>query len=118
MRDHFADCDRQWTAPRHCALNLRRRSATKDNDQDGSGVADDRLRLIFTCCQPALPIDARVALTLRTLGWTQRQRENVFGNGIQPVGPRVERESLPSEKWSWSARATCLQSTRLQRVAW
>jgi RNA polymerase sigma-70 factor (ECF subfamily) len=29
---------------------------------------DDRLRLIFTCCHPALPLDGRVALTLRTLG--------------------------------------------------
>ncbi|MDQ0954670.1 RNA polymerase sigma-70 factor (ECF subfamily) [Streptomyces phaeochromogenes] len=35
-----------------------------DND---SGVTDDRLRLLFTCCHPALPIEARVALTLRTL---------------------------------------------------
>ncbi|MFF7468588.1 sigma-70 family RNA polymerase sigma factor [Streptomyces sp. NPDC008092] len=34
---------------------------------DDSGVADDRLRLLFTCCHPALPIEARVALTLRTL---------------------------------------------------
>ena len=31
-------------------------------------IADDRLRLIFTCCHPALALDARVALTLRTLG--------------------------------------------------
>ncbi|MDV9175922.1 RNA polymerase sigma factor [Streptomyces sp. W16] len=36
-------------------------------DGDDSGVHDDRLRLIFTCCHPALPIEARVALTLRTL---------------------------------------------------
>lgn len=33
-----------------------------------SRVVDDRLRLIFTCCHPALPPEARVALTLRTLG--------------------------------------------------
>ncbi|MFD5819403.1 RNA polymerase sigma factor [Streptomyces sp. NPDC127038] len=33
----------------------------------GDGVGDDRLRLIFTCCHPALAIEARVALTLRTL---------------------------------------------------
>ena len=32
-----------------------------------SGVPDDRLRLIFTCCHPALPLDVQVALTLRTL---------------------------------------------------
>ncbi|WP_342395252.1 RNA polymerase sigma factor [Nocardioides sp. T2.26MG-1] len=34
---------------------------------DESGIADDRLRLLFTCCHPALPLEARVALTLRTL---------------------------------------------------
>ena len=34
---------------------------------DDSGVPDDRLRLIFTCCHPALTLEARVALTLRTL---------------------------------------------------
>jgi RNA polymerase sigma-70 factor (ECF subfamily) len=33
-----------------------------------SPIVDDRLRLIFTCCHPALAMDARVALTLRTLG--------------------------------------------------
>ena len=35
---------------------------------DVSPIGDDRLRLIFTCCHPALAMDARVALTLRTLG--------------------------------------------------
>jgi RNA polymerase sigma-70 factor (ECF subfamily) len=38
--------------------------AVRDDD---SGVTDDRLRLIFTCCHPALAVDAQVALTLRTL---------------------------------------------------
>jgi RNA polymerase sigma-70 factor (ECF subfamily) len=37
------------------------------HEADESGVQDDRLRLIFTCCHPALAVDARVALTLRTL---------------------------------------------------
>ena len=32
------------------------------------GIPDDRLRLIFTCCHPALALEARVALTLRTVG--------------------------------------------------
>ena len=36
-------------------------------EQDGA-IGDDRLRLIFTCCHPALAPDARVALTLRLLG--------------------------------------------------
>ncbi len=35
---------------------------------DVEPIADDRLRLIFTCCHPALSMEARVALTLRTLG--------------------------------------------------
>jgi len=35
---------------------------------DESSLVDDRLRLIFTCCHPALAMPARVALTLRTLG--------------------------------------------------
>jgi RNA polymerase sigma-70 factor (ECF subfamily) len=42
-----------------------------DGDADAggdSGIVDDRLRLMFTCCHPALALDARVALTLRTLG--------------------------------------------------
>ena len=36
--------------------------------EDAMHITDDRLRLIFTCCHPALAMDARVALTLRTLG--------------------------------------------------
>jgi RNA polymerase sigma-70 factor (ECF subfamily) len=36
-------------------------------DYGDSGVTDDRLRLMFTCCHPALTLEARVALTLRTL---------------------------------------------------
>jgi RNA polymerase sigma-70 factor, ECF subfamily len=39
---------------------------TKEADDNG-GIPDDRLRLIFTCCHPALLLEARVALTLRTL---------------------------------------------------
>ena len=35
---------------------------------DPSDIPDDRLRLIFTCCHPALALEAQVALTLRTLG--------------------------------------------------
>ena len=31
-------------------------------------IPDERLRLIFTCCHPALPMEARIALTLRTVG--------------------------------------------------
>ncbi|MDQ1384588.1 MAG: polymerase sigma-70 factor, subfamily, partial [Actinomycetota bacterium] len=39
-----------------------------DKDTDMTTISDDRLRLIFTCCHPALAVEAQVALTLRTLG--------------------------------------------------
>jgi RNA polymerase sigma-70 factor (ECF subfamily) len=42
--------------------------AARGQDDDMHTIADDRLRLIFTCCHPALSPEARVALTLRTLG--------------------------------------------------
>jgi RNA polymerase sigma-70 factor (ECF subfamily) len=46
---------------------------------DDSGVPDDRLRLIFTCCHPALPFEGRVALTLRTLlGLTTAELARAF----------------------------------------
>lgn len=40
-------------------------------DLDFAEIPDDRLRLIFTCCHPALSLEAQVALTLRTLGGLQ-----------------------------------------------
>jgi len=44
--------------------------ATEDDvdDTDATAIPDERLELIFTCCHPALALDAQVALTLRTLG--------------------------------------------------
>jgi RNA polymerase sigma-70 factor (ECF subfamily) len=46
---------------------LRTQNDPIDIDGDDGGIEDDRLRLMFTCCHPALPLEARVALTLRTL---------------------------------------------------
>jgi RNA polymerase sigma-70 factor (ECF subfamily) len=40
----------------------------EEPDYDTNEIPDDRLRLIFTCCHPAIALDAQVALTLRTLG--------------------------------------------------
>jgi RNA polymerase sigma-70 factor, ECF subfamily len=42
-------------------------SMAQTPDYDANDIPDDRLRLIFTCCHPALALDAQVALTLRTL---------------------------------------------------
>jgi RNA polymerase sigma-70 factor, ECF subfamily len=50
-------------------LEALRPPAPGPADLLGSGeIEDDRLRLVFTCCHPALAVEARVALTLRTLG--------------------------------------------------
>ena len=40
---------------------------SQEPNYDTSEIPDDRLRLIFTCCHPALALEAQVALTLRTL---------------------------------------------------
>ena len=46
---------------------------------DDSGIEDDRLRLIFTCCHPAIPLEGRVALTLRALaGLTTTEIAHAF----------------------------------------
>ncbi|HXE11298.1 MAG TPA: sigma factor, partial [Bryobacteraceae bacterium] len=42
--------------------------SVEEPDYDSAGIPDDRLQLIFTCCHPALGLEAQVALTLRTLG--------------------------------------------------
>ncbi len=39
-----------------------------EDEMDETAIRDERLELIFTCCHPALALDAQVALTLRTLG--------------------------------------------------
>jgi RNA polymerase sigma-70 factor, ECF subfamily len=86
-RDGVPDNPGAWitvTARRKAIDRLRRERARADRTarlaelarldqqehdvEEESAVADDRLRLIFTCCHPALALPARVALTLKTLG--------------------------------------------------
>ncbi|HET9094897.1 MAG TPA: sigma-70 family RNA polymerase sigma factor [Solirubrobacteraceae bacterium] len=50
-----------------------------DEEEEPDVIEDDRLRLIFTCCHPALSLEARVALTLRTLaGLTTTEIAHAF----------------------------------------
>jgi RNA polymerase sigma-70 factor (ECF subfamily) len=67
------------TAARRKAIDRLRRRANYEKklaeldhllriEDAGSDVQDDRLRLIFTCCHPALALEAQVPLTLKTLG--------------------------------------------------
>jgi RNA polymerase sigma-70 factor (ECF subfamily) len=94
-RDGVPDRPGAWllTAARNRAIDRARREAQRRGKQEAAWrdglvgttsddtpgdvataetemtvLADDRLRLIFTCCHPALAADARIALTLRTLG--------------------------------------------------
>jgi len=56
------------------------------------GVADDRLRLIFTCCHPALGAEARIALTLRTVcGLTTEEIARAFLARPAALAQRIVR---------------------------
>jgi RNA polymerase sigma-70 factor, ECF subfamily len=55
-------------------------------------LEDDRLRLIFTCCHPALPPDAQIALTLREVcGLTTEEIAHAFLTGAPTVAQRIVR---------------------------
>jgi len=59
---------------------------------DDEGVEDDRLRLIFTCCHPALQPDARVALTLREVcGLTTEEISRAFLTAPPTLAQRIVR---------------------------
>jgi RNA polymerase sigma-70 factor (ECF subfamily) len=59
---------------------------------DDSGIEDDRLRLMFTCCHPALPVEAQVALTLRTLaGLTTPEIARAFLVPQETMAKRLTR---------------------------
>jgi RNA polymerase sigma-70 factor, ECF subfamily len=63
-----------------------------DSGTDHSGVPDDRLRLMFTCCHPALSLEARVALTLRTLaGLTTAEIARAFLASEPTMAKRLVR---------------------------
>jgi RNA polymerase sigma-70 factor (ECF subfamily) len=74
---------------------LMRVDAQPDKEQsvdDESLLVDDRLRLIFTCCHPALSLSARVALTLRTLGGlTTGEIARAFLVAEPTMGKRIVR---------------------------
>jgi RNA polymerase sigma-70 factor (ECF subfamily) len=59
---------------------------------DERAIDDDRLRLIFTCCHPALPLDAQVALTLRELcGLTTEEIARAFLAAPRTIAQRIVR---------------------------
>jgi len=61
-------------------------------EPDTDGVEDDRLRLVFTCCHPALPSDAQVALTLREVcGLTTEEIAHAFLTAPSTLAQRIVR---------------------------
>jgi RNA polymerase sigma-70 factor (ECF subfamily) len=68
------------------------RTSEEAADGDESGIEDDRLRLMFTCCHPALPVDAQVALTLRSLaGLTTPEIARAFLVPHETMAKRLTR---------------------------
>ena len=107
-RDGVPDNPRAWlvSAGRFKAIDTIRRRARFDAslehlaarlddhaaEPDPEGVEDDRLRLIFTCCHPALPAEARVALTLREVcGLTTEEIARAFLTSPPTVAQRIVR---------------------------
>jgi RNA polymerase sigma-70 factor (ECF subfamily) len=111
-RDGMPDNPRAWlvSAGRFKAIDTLRRRArfdaslaelaerlsptTRDGttDHDDESIPDDRLRLIFTCCHPALPSEARMALTLREVcGLTTEEIARAFLSASTTVAQRIVR---------------------------
>jgi RNA polymerase sigma-70 factor, ECF subfamily len=67
-------------------------AVTTQPELDDEGVEDDRLRLVFTCCHPALPPDGQVALTLREVcGLTTEEIAHAFLTTAPAVAQRIVR---------------------------
>ena len=67
-------------------------AAAEVPEPDEDGVEDDRLRLIFTCCHPALSADARIALTLREIcGLTTEEVARAFLTPPSTLAQRIVR---------------------------
>jgi RNA polymerase sigma-70 factor (ECF subfamily) len=65
---------------------------TEAEEWDGDGVEDDRLRLVFTCCHPALAPDAQIALTLREVcGLTTEEIARAFLTAAPTLAQRIVR---------------------------
>jgi RNA polymerase sigma-70 factor (ECF subfamily) len=75
--------------------DIHERLAAEDGDPaalDGEAVGDDRLRLIFTCCHPALAPEAQVALTLREVcGLTTEEIARAFLVPAPTLAQRIVR---------------------------
>src|SRR5690606_15187731 len=73
-------------------VDVMYKGSTTVEPTEAEDVEDDRLRLMFTCCHPALPRDARVALTLREVcGLTTEEIARAFLVGPPTLAQRIVR---------------------------
>ena len=83
---------RRFLPPGAATLALEQLEADEAQTHEDAHLADDRLRLIFTCCHPALAPEARVALTLHTLcGLTSEQIARAFLVPLPTLAQRLVR---------------------------
>jgi RNA polymerase sigma-70 factor (ECF subfamily) len=90
-----------------------RETSVAEDDTEPSAVVDDRLRLIFTCCHPALAMEARVALTLRTLGGlTTLEIARAFFVSEPTMAQRLVRASRTGCRPTMSCPTACAACSR------
>ena len=77
---------------RHLEAQLSSAESSHEENSVEDGLEDDRLRLIFTCCHPSLPPEARVALTLREVcGLTTEEIAKAFLTTPRTLAQRIVR---------------------------
>jgi RNA polymerase sigma factor (sigma-70 family) len=83
---------RHTTHGRVLPLLIERAESAEPEERDAPEIVDDRLRLIFTCCHPAIGPEAQVALTLRLLcGLTTAEVARAFLVGEATMAARITR---------------------------
>jgi RNA polymerase sigma-70 factor (ECF subfamily) len=83
---------RAGTLRQKLPLLVEPESSSFDGDADDEAIPDDRLRLVFTCCHPALALEAQVALTLRLVcGLTTTEIAGAFLVSETTMAARVTR---------------------------
>jgi RNA polymerase sigma-70 factor (ECF subfamily) len=89
--DRIRRCERLDTSLEEAAEQLQT-EALDPAQWDEQPIEDDRLRLIFTCCHPALPKEAQLALTLREVcGLTTEEIARAFLTGAPTIAKRIVR---------------------------